>query len=194
MYNGDIIRLLLSRQKKQQKDLSMAVTGKPNSSLHNLFKNPTAKTLEAIADFFGVTIDSLFIRKGVYANLDDEADMEKAFLKRMVRYQETEISARQMMVDTNEYLLDQLKHRVAELESRLRYIQNHPEAISELEPLPEFKLIVPYVKGTDAPKVYTNPTPEEKRQARVHKKYAKIKEDEIREETLYDTPKKEEKD
>lgn len=59
MYNGDIIRLLLSRQKKQQKDLSMAVTGKPNSSLHNLFKNPTAKTLEAIADFFGVTIDSL---------------------------------------------------------------------------------------------------------------------------------------
>ncbi|MBQ0034341.1 MAG: hypothetical protein KBS77_03520 [Bacteroidales bacterium] len=135
---------------------------------------------------------TFFIRKGVYANLDDEADMEKAFLKRMVRYQETEISARQMMVDTNEYLLDQLKHRVAELESRLRYIQNHPEAISELEPLPEFKLIVPYIKGTDAPKVYTNPTPEEKRQARVHKKYAKIKEDEIREETLYDTPKKEE--
>ena len=47
-----------------------------------------------------------------------------------------------------------------------------------------FKLIEPYMKGTDAPKVYTNPTPEEKRQARVHKKYAKMKEKEIREETL----------
>ena len=40
------------------------------------------------------------------------------------------------------------------------------------------------MKGTDAPKVYTNPTPEEKRQARVHKKMEKMVEDQIREETL----------
>lgn len=37
------------------------------------------------------------------------------------------------------------------------------------------------------------PTPEEKRQTRVHKQYAKIKGNEIREETLYYSPGKEKK-
>ena len=48
MYDGDAIRLLLAKQKKSQRDLSMAVTGKPNSSLHNLYKNPTASTIEKV--------------------------------------------------------------------------------------------------------------------------------------------------
>ena len=173
MYDGDAIRLLLAKQKKSQRDLSMAVTGKPNSSLHNLYKNPTASTLEKIADFFNVTIDSLFVRTRQPIDYETEKDMENGYLKKLIQYQETTINASQLLDDANKYLLEQLKHRVAELESRLKYIQNHPEAIGELEPLPEFNLIVPYARGVGEPKVYTNLTAAQKRLAKIHKKYQK---------------------
>ncbi len=177
MYDGDVIRLLLAKQKKTQRDLSLAVTGKPNSSLHNLYKNPTASTLEKIADFFNVTIDSLFVRTRQPIDYETEKDMENGYLKKLIQYQETTISAAHMLDQANDYMLEQLKRRVAELESRLKYIQNHPEAISELEPLPEFKLIVPYAQGVGEPRVYTNLTEKQKREAKarakIHKKYQK---------------------
>ena len=177
MYDGDVIRLLLAKQKKSQRDLSMAVTGKPNSSLHNLYKNPTASTLEKIADFFNVTIDSLFVRTRQPIDYETEKDMENGYLKKLIQYQETTISAAHMLDQANDYMLEQLKHRVAELESRLKYIQNHPEAIGELEALPEFNLIVPYAQGVGEPRVYTNLTEKQKREekarAKIHKKYQK---------------------
>lgn len=177
MYDGDVIRLLLAKQKKLQRDLSLAVTGKPNSSLHNLYKNPTASTLEKIADFFNVTIDSLFVRTHQPIDYATETDMENAYLKKLIKYQETEMSTYRLLNDTNDYVLEQLKHRVAELESRLKYIQDHPEAMAELKPLPEFNLIVPYMQGVGEPKVYTNLTEKQKREAKarakIHKKYQK---------------------
>ena len=177
MYDGDVIRLLLAKQKKSQRDLSLAVTGKPNSSLHNLYKNPTASTLEKIADFFNVTIDSLFVRTRQPIDYATETDMENAYLKKLIKYQETEMSTYRLLNDTNDYMLEQLKHRVAELESRLKYIQEHPEAIAELKPLPEFNLIVPYMQGVGETQVYTNLTEKQKREAKarakIHKKYQK---------------------
>ena len=177
MYDGDVIRLLLAKQKKSQRDLSLAVTGKPNSSLHNLYKNPTASTLEKIADFFNVTIDSLFVRTRQPIDYATETDMENAYLKKLIKYQETTINASQLLDDANKYLLEQLKHRVAELESRLKYIQDHPEAIAELKALPEFNLIVPYMQGVGETQVYTNLTEKQKREAKarakIHKKYQK---------------------
>ena len=177
MYDGDVIRLLLAKQKKSQRDLSLAVTGKPNSSLHNLYKNPTASTLEKIADFFNVTIDSLFVRTRQPIDYATETDMENAYLKKLIKYQETEMSTYRLLNDTNDYMLEQLKHRVAELESRLKYIQDHPEAITELKPLPEFNLIVPYMQGVGETQVYTNLTEKQKREAKarakIHKKYQK---------------------
>ena len=177
MYDGDAIRLLLAKQKKSQRDLSMAVTGKPNSSLHNLYKNPTASTIEKVADFFNVTIDSLFVRTRQPIDYATETDMENGYLKKLIQYQETTINASQLLDDANKYMLEQLKHRVAELESRLKYIQNHPEAIGELEPLPEFNLIVPYMQGVGETQVYTNLTEKQKREAKarakIHKKYQK---------------------
>ena len=177
MYDGDVIRLLLAKQKKSQRDLSLAVTGKPNSSLHNLYKNPTASTLEKIADFFNVTIDSLFVRTRQPIDYATETDMENGYLKKLIQYQETTINASQLLDDANKYLLEQLKHRVAELESRLKYIQDHPEAIAELKPLPEFNLIVPYMQGVGETQVYTNLTEKQKREAKarakIHKKYQK---------------------
>ena len=177
MYNGEQIRVLLAKQKKSQRDLAKYVTGNPSSSLHNLFKNPTAKTIEAIADFFKVTIDSLFIREQQPIDYATETDMENAYLKKLIKYQETEMSTYRLLNDTNDYMLEQLKHRVAELESRLRYIQAHPEVIGELEPLPEFNLIVPYMQGVGETQVYTNLTEKHKREAKarakIHKKYQK---------------------
>ena len=177
MYDGDVIRLLLAKQKKSQRDLSLAVTGKPNSSLHNLYKNPTASTLEKIADFFNVTIDSLFVRTRQPIDYATETDMENAYLKKLIKYQETEMSTYRLLNDTNDYMLEQLKHRVAELESRLKYIQDHPEAMAELKPLPEFNLIVPYMQGVGETQVYTNLTEKQKREAKarakIHKKYQK---------------------
>ena len=175
MYDGDVIRLLLAKQKKSQRDLSLAVTGKPNSSLHNLYKNPTASTIEKIADFFNVTIDSLFVRTRQSIDYATETDMENAYLKKLLKYQETEMSTYRLLNDTNDYMLEQLKHRVAELESRLKYIQAHPEVIGELEPLPEFNLIVPYMQGVGETQVYTNLTEKQKREAKarakIHKRY-----------------------
>ena len=177
MYDGDVIRLLLAKQKKSQRDLSLAVTGKPNSSLHNLYKNPTASTLEKIADFFNVTIDSLFVRTRQPIDYATETDMENGYLKKLIQYQETTINASRLLNDTNDYMQEQLKHRVAELESRLKYIQDHPEAITELKPLPEFNLIVPYMQGVGETQVYTNLTEKQKREAKarakIHKKYQK---------------------
>ena len=177
MYDGDVIRLLLAKQKKSQRDLSLAVTGKPNSSLHNLYKNPTASTLEKIADFFNVTIDSLFVRTRQPIDYATETDMENGYLKKLIQYQETTINASRLLNDTNDYMLEQLKHRVAELESRLKYIQDHPEAITELKPLPEFNLIVPYMQGVGETQVYANLTEKQKREAKarakIHKKYQK---------------------
>ena len=60
MYNGEEIKHLLLKQNKSKTELSKAVTGRSNSSLHHIYKNPTAATLEKIADFFGVSIDTLF--------------------------------------------------------------------------------------------------------------------------------------
>lgn len=173
MYDGDVIRFLLAKQKKSQRDLSLAVTGKPNSSLHNLYKNPTASTIEKVADFFNVTIDSLFVRTRQPIDYATETDMENGYLKKLIQYQETTINAAHLLDDANNYMLEQLKHRVAELESRLKYIQAHPEAITELPPLPEFNLIVPFAQGVGEPKVYTNLTAAQKRQNKIHKKYQK---------------------
>ena len=173
MYNGQIIKHLLLKQNKSQTELSMAVTGRPNSSLHYLAKNPTAKTLERIADFFGVTIDSLFNRAHPPVDMETEKDAENGYLKKLIKLQETQMSAYQMLNESNDFVLEQLKRRVAELESRLKYIQDHPEAIAELPPLPEFNLIVPYAQGVGEPTVYTNLTAAQKRQNKIHKKYQK---------------------
>ena len=86
MYDGDVIRLLLAKQKKSQRDLSLAVTGKPNSSLHHLYKNPTASTIEKVADFFNVTIDSLFVRTRQPIDYATETDMENGYLKSGNKY------------------------------------------------------------------------------------------------------------
>jgi transcriptional regulator with XRE-family HTH domain len=67
MYNGQVIKDLLEKQKKSNKEL-LAYLGKDvpggNSYLRTLVTgNPTVKTLEPVADFFGVSMDVFFNRE-----------------------------------------------------------------------------------------------------------------------------------
>ena len=137
--------------------------------------------------FICVSIDTFFVNRACpHVDYETEKDAENGYLKKLIKYQETEMSTYKLLHDTNDYLVEQLKHRVAELESRLKYIEAHPDAIGELKPLPRFELIVPAAKIHPDVKVYTNPTPEERKQKRIKKKLEKQAEAEIRKETLPD--------
>lgn len=71
MYNGNIINELLVSQKKKAKDLLMYLETNTNGSLTQIVSgNPSAKRLEKIADFFGVSIDTFFIRESPYAGIN----------------------------------------------------------------------------------------------------------------------------
>jgi len=72
MYNGRIIKELLDKRKIPYSDLLRALGMNPQQqSLRPLMDgNPTAKRLEAIADFFGEPIDTFFKRDKSYKNHD----------------------------------------------------------------------------------------------------------------------------
>ena len=74
MYNGSIIKELLDSKKIPYGDLLKALGMNPKqTSVNTLIRgNPSAKRLEEIADFFGVPIDTLFIREGVELSAEDE--------------------------------------------------------------------------------------------------------------------------
>lgn len=70
MYNGIVIEHLLRERHLRKKDLISALGWTSVSQLKSvMFKNPTANTLEKIADYFGVTIDTFFNRE--VENVDD---------------------------------------------------------------------------------------------------------------------------
>ncbi len=63
MYNGQIIKALLKQQGKKKKDLLEALGVNYGGSIRPFVEgNPTVGKLEAIADFFGVSMDTFFIR------------------------------------------------------------------------------------------------------------------------------------
>lgn len=66
MYRSDIIKILLTQQNRSLAELAKFVTGNSRSPLTNLFKegaNPTASTLEKVADFLLVAVDTFFVRE-----------------------------------------------------------------------------------------------------------------------------------
>lgn len=66
MYNGNVIkRLIIDKTGCKASDVAFAVYKNRRRDISPLYSgNPTAETLEAIADFFSVPIDALFIRGG----------------------------------------------------------------------------------------------------------------------------------
>lgn len=64
MYNGQIINALLKQHGKKKKDLLDALGVNYGGSIRPFITgNPSVGKLEAIADFFGVSMDTFFIRE-----------------------------------------------------------------------------------------------------------------------------------
>jgi len=184
MYDPDQIERLLSTRHLKKKDLAIALGKGANSSMSYLQANPTVKTLEKVADYFGVTMDSFFQRsvKGVDRRTE-ELELEKKHLMEIIDYQNVALRAYEMWKESNDFEESQLKSRLAELETRLQYIQKHPECINELPPLPDFKLVVgvePLVKETVS---FVVPIGKTKKQVRVNKKLREMQAKHVAEQT-----------
>ncbi len=68
MYNGQIVKDLCDERKIAYKDLLKAIGAKnPSGSINVIVNgNPTAKRLEAIADYLDIPIESMFVRDRQY--------------------------------------------------------------------------------------------------------------------------------
>ncbi len=74
MYNGNKIAELLKERKLKQSALAEYVTGNSRRQIKRFTEgNPTASTLEKIADFFQVPIDVFFDREIVFQKSAPEA-------------------------------------------------------------------------------------------------------------------------
>lgn len=88
------------------------------TSVNTLIRgNPSAKRLEEIADFFGVPIDTLFIREGVELPAEDELkSMSVTSLRNQVAYLREQLNFRDMMLKEKEEHLKEKEARIILLE------------------------------------------------------------------------------
>lgn len=80
MYNPEIIDILLRQKGRKAKDLAKALSGNERQPLTSITKkgaNPTAETLEKVADFFLVSLDTLFIREVELPKIETPWTIEK---------------------------------------------------------------------------------------------------------------------
>ena len=120
MYNGLILKELLKQQNKKQVDLIRYMNWNGSGSVASFInRNPTASQLEKVADFFGVSIDTFFIRQGSEAqknnvigngntvgniSINDAAlNTENEFLKDKIKQLEKQI---EILEKFNKVLMD----------------------------------------------------------------------------------------
>ena len=103
MFKGDVIRTLLLKQGKKPSELCEKVFGNSRYSINSLTKedaNPTAKTLEALADFFGVPVDVFFDRSVNYTGKSAAESGDYVFaLKKVIESQDETIALLREKVD-----------------------------------------------------------------------------------------------
>lgn len=126
MYNGKIIKELLDRKKIPYGDLLRAIGMNPKqTSVNSLVTgNPSAKRLEAIADFLGVTIDTLFIREGVEMSTEEELkSLSITQLRNQVAHLREQLQFREEMLKEKE-------ERLKEKEARIQLLEKLNDVIS----------------------------------------------------------------
>ena len=119
MYNGKVIKELLDSKNIPYGDLLKALGMNPmQTSVNSLVKgNPSAKRLESIADFFGVSIDTLFIREGVELSAEDELkSLSVTSLRNQVAYLREQLNFRDQMLREKEERLKEKEARIVLLE------------------------------------------------------------------------------
>ena len=129
MYNPEMITILLGQQGKRVKDLAKYLSGNERQPLSNITKegaNPTAETLEKIADFFLVSIDTLFIRNEKLPEVEQVWTFDKR-----AEYYERAVVAKDHLIQALEFdrkiqtdMVEMQRERIMNLEDEIREMRD----------------------------------------------------------------------
>ena len=129
MYNPEMITILLGQQGKRVKDLAKYLSGNERQPLTSITKegaNPTAETLEKIADFFLVSIDTLFIRNEKLPEVEQVWTFDKR-----VEYYERAVVAKDRLIQALEFdrklqtdMVEMQRERIMNLEDEIREMRD----------------------------------------------------------------------
>lgn len=147
MYNPEMITILLGQQGKRVKDLAKYLSGNERQPLTSITKegaNPTAETLEKIADFFLVSIDTLFIRNEKLPEVEQVWTFDKR-----AEYYERAVVAKDRLIQALEF---DRKLQTDMVEMQRERIMNLEDEICEMRDLLHANNIkVPRHKPTEHP-------------------------------------------
>ena len=147
MYNPKMIDILLRRQGKRAKDLAKYMSGNERQPLTSITKqgaNPTAETLEKVADFFLVSIDTLFIRNEELPEVPQQWEID-----RRSEYYEKAMVAKDHLIQAMNFERDVMEKW---LEAQREDIRNLEDEVKELRDLLRaHKIRVPRHKPTEYP-------------------------------------------
>lgn len=129
MYNPEMITILLGQQGKRVKDLAKYLSGNERQPLTSITKegaNPTAETLEKIADFFLVSIDTLFIRNEKLPEVEQVWTFDKR-----AEYYERAVVAKDHLIQALEFdrkiqtdMVEMQRERIMNLEDEIREMRD----------------------------------------------------------------------
>jgi transcriptional regulator with XRE-family HTH domain len=129
MYNPEMINILLGQQGKRVKDLAKYLSGNERQPLTSITKkgaNPTAETLEKIADFFLVSIDTLFIRNEKLPEVEQVWTFDKR-----AEYYERAVVAKDRLIQALEFdrklqtdMVEMQRERIMNLEDEIREMRD----------------------------------------------------------------------
>ena len=129
MYNPEMITILLGQQGKRVKDLAKYLSGNERQPLTSITKegaNPTAETLEKIADFFLVSIDTLFLRNEKLPEVEQVWTFDKR-----AEYYERAVVAKDHLIQALEFdrkiqtdMVEMQRERIMNLEDEIREMRD----------------------------------------------------------------------
>lgn len=147
MYNPEMIDILLRQQGRKAKDLAKYLSGNERQPLTSITKqgaNPTAETLEKIADFFLVSVDTLFMRDVELPKVETQWTIDKR-----VEYYEKAMVAKDHLINA---LYFERESQQSCMTAQREEILNLEEEIAELKVLlREHKITVPRHIPTEHP-------------------------------------------
>jgi len=138
MYNGQKIKELLRLRNLKQKDLLEALGTRENGSISRFVDgNIKASRLEEIADFFGVSIDTFFIREHGYAaepGGNDETDIGigPAISGRNMAKQKERTRLLEMQLKAEQSEKKLLEERIKDKETIIIQMQSRIEMLEEM--------------------------------------------------------------
>lgn len=139
MYTGFTVMRLLHKQNKSQTELLRYLFGDKRRNLKSLVEetaNPTAKTLERMADFFQVSIDDFFAREGLVHETLSEKD--QMYVEKLLNRQQEYIQALETNNLMDRQYIQTLESYLAQTQARVRYLERkYGEPVTNFRAKPE---------------------------------------------------------